>query len=112
MQSPDGGAGPSRVANFGEIENGHNHYCPGRGALNMMRSVGRRHIITIAATAAGLIVATTASSATAHSSPARPKPTVVLLHGAWADSSSWDGVVSRLQHDGYPVDVSRPHYAA
>jgi pimeloyl-ACP methyl ester carboxylesterase len=33
------------------------------------------------------------------------KPTVVLVHGAWADSSSWDGVVSRLQHDGYQVDV-------
>jgi pimeloyl-ACP methyl ester carboxylesterase len=32
-----------------------------------------------------------------------PKPTVVLVHGAWADSSSWDGVIERLQHDGYPV---------
>lgn len=31
------------------------------------------------------------------------KPTVVLVHGAWADSSSWKGVVSRLQNDGYPV---------
>ncbi len=30
-------------------------------------------------------------------------PTVVLLHGAWADSGAWDGVVKRLQHDGYPV---------
>jgi pimeloyl-ACP methyl ester carboxylesterase len=29
----------------------------------------------------------------------------VLVHGAWADSSSWDGVVSRLQRDGYTVDV-------
>ena len=34
-----------------------------------------------------------------------PKPTVVLVHGAWADSSSWSGVVSRLQDDGYPVVV-------
>jgi pimeloyl-ACP methyl ester carboxylesterase len=34
-----------------------------------------------------------------------PKPTIVLVHGAWADSSSWDGVVSRLQRDGYTVDV-------
>ena len=34
-----------------------------------------------------------------------PKPTVVLVHGAWADSGSWDGVVARLQRDGYPVDV-------
>ncbi len=33
----------------------------------------------------------------------RVMPTVVLLHGAWADSGAWDGVVQRLQHDGYPV---------
>jgi pimeloyl-ACP methyl ester carboxylesterase len=31
------------------------------------------------------------------------KPTVVLVHGAWADSSSWAGVVTRLQSDGYTV---------
>jgi pimeloyl-ACP methyl ester carboxylesterase len=33
------------------------------------------------------------------------KPTIVLEHGAWADGSSWDGVVTRLQQDGYTVDV-------
>ncbi|MGW0224797.1 alpha/beta fold hydrolase [Streptomyces tendae] len=32
-----------------------------------------------------------------------PKPTVVLVHGAFADASSWNGVVKRLQADGYPV---------
>jgi pimeloyl-ACP methyl ester carboxylesterase len=37
--------------------------------------------------------------------PEHAKPTVVLVHGAWADSSSWSGVVQRLQHDGYTVDV-------
>ncbi|MBM2619357.1 alpha/beta hydrolase [Actinoplanes sp. LDG1-06] len=31
------------------------------------------------------------------------KPTVVLVHGAWADSSSWNPVMERLRHDGYPV---------
>ncbi|GAA3794530.1 alpha/beta fold hydrolase [Streptomyces chiangmaiensis] len=31
------------------------------------------------------------------------KSTVVLVHGAFADSSSWNGVIERLQHDGYPV---------
>ncbi|MGE0216190.1 alpha/beta fold hydrolase [Mycolicibacterium sp.] len=31
------------------------------------------------------------------------KPTVVLVHGAFADSSSWNGVITRLQADGYPV---------
>src|SRR5919198_4490465 len=33
------------------------------------------------------------------------KPTVVLVHGAWADGSSWSEVVRRLQQDGYTVDV-------
>ena len=31
------------------------------------------------------------------------KPTVVLVHGAFADSSSWDGVIRILQKDGYKV---------
>ena len=29
----------------------------------------------------------------------------MLEHGAWADGSSWSGVVTRLQKDGYTVDV-------
>jgi pimeloyl-ACP methyl ester carboxylesterase len=33
----------------------------------------------------------------------RAKPTVVLVHGAWADASGWSGVIQRLQDDGYPV---------
>jgi pimeloyl-ACP methyl ester carboxylesterase len=31
------------------------------------------------------------------------KPAIVLIHGAWADSSCWNDVVGRLQADGYPV---------
>ncbi len=31
------------------------------------------------------------------------KPTVVLVHGAFADSSSWNGVITRLLARGYPV---------
>ena len=34
---------------------------------------------------------------------AAPKPTIVLVHGAWADASSWNGEVDRLQRDGYVV---------
>jgi len=30
-------------------------------------------------------------------------PTVVLVHGAFADSSSWTGVITRLQAEGVPV---------
>jgi pimeloyl-ACP methyl ester carboxylesterase len=32
-----------------------------------------------------------------------PKPTVVLVHGAFADASSWNGVIKRLHDKGYTV---------
>jgi pimeloyl-ACP methyl ester carboxylesterase len=37
--------------------------------------------------------------------PGGAKPTVVLVHGAWADGSSWKGEVRRLQAAGFTVDV-------
>jgi pimeloyl-ACP methyl ester carboxylesterase len=49
------------------------------------------------------------------------KPTIVLIHGAFADSGSWGGVAKKLAADGYPVlSVANPlrgvdsdaHYAA
>jgi pimeloyl-ACP methyl ester carboxylesterase len=60
---------------------------------------------TVLATLA-LVVATglAGPAATAVAGPSRlsaGKPTVVLVHGAWADSSSWNDVAPRLRHDGY-----------
>ncbi|MFE9825203.1 alpha/beta fold hydrolase [Streptomyces sp. NPDC005791] len=43
-----------------------------------------------------------AAAAASHSAP---KPTVLLVHGAWADSSSWSPVIDRLQAQGYPVQA-------
>src|SRR5918994_7971525 len=31
------------------------------------------------------------------------RPTIVLVHGAFADGSSWNGVIERLQHQGCSV---------
>lgn len=31
------------------------------------------------------------------------KPTIILVHGAFAESSSWGPVIARLGRDGYPV---------
>jgi pimeloyl-ACP methyl ester carboxylesterase len=45
------------------------------------------------------------SQATGGHSYSAVKPTIVLEHGAWADGSSWSAVVTRLQKDGYTVDV-------
>jgi pimeloyl-ACP methyl ester carboxylesterase len=46
-----------------------------------------------------------AQAAAASDSSTAPKATIVLEHGAWADGSSWSGVVTRLQQAGYTVDV-------
>jgi pimeloyl-ACP methyl ester carboxylesterase len=32
-----------------------------------------------------------------------PLPTIILVHGAWADGSSWSGVIEGLQSQGYKV---------
>jgi pimeloyl-ACP methyl ester carboxylesterase len=45
------------------------------------------------------IVAATFGSV--HAQPG--KPTIVLVHGAFADASSWNGVIEILEKDGYPV---------
>ena len=47
-----------------------------------------------------LAIATILLSSTAF---AASKPTVVLVHGAFAESSSWEGVASKLIKEGYPV---------
>jgi pimeloyl-ACP methyl ester carboxylesterase len=49
--------------------------------------------------------ATVATASTGTTSHSDVRPTIVLEHGAWADGSSWNGVVTRLQRDGYTVDV-------
>src|SRR3954471_11880153 len=35
--------------------------------------------------------------------PMSRSPNIVLVHGAWADGSSWSGVIQRLQKAGYHV---------
>ncbi|MEU3971108.1 hypothetical protein AB0H35_32220, partial [Streptomyces pseudogriseolus] len=36
-----------------------------------------------------------------------PRPTVVLVHGAFADSTSWNDVARELRREGHP----QPHLA-
>jgi pimeloyl-ACP methyl ester carboxylesterase len=70
----------------------------------------RRRLLAALALLATLVLAgpmtvAAAGSSTESSTPPSHKPTVVLVHGAWADGSSWAGVVQRLQRRGYPVRV-------
>jgi pimeloyl-ACP methyl ester carboxylesterase len=57
------------------------------------------------ALAAGLTASSAAGSSSSRAKSNSAKPTIVLVHGAWADSGSWDQVVSRLQRAGYTVSV-------
>jgi pimeloyl-ACP methyl ester carboxylesterase len=67
-------------------------------------------------TATGLLVAgagggpanagtATAPASNTSATEAASKPSIVLVHGAWADSGSWDAVVRRLQGMGYTIYV-------
>jgi pimeloyl-ACP methyl ester carboxylesterase len=71
----------------------------------------RRSVLKSIAAVSGLAAATvvvpgTAGVAGASGRPSgKAKPTIVLVHGAWADGSSWSDVIQRLQHDGYTVSA-------
>jgi pimeloyl-ACP methyl ester carboxylesterase len=66
--------------------------------------LGLVSVIGLAGCSSGGAAAAAAPSAAAPAVPPQgPKPTVVLVHGAFADASSWNGVVTRLQKQGYPV---------
>jgi len=52
-----------------------------------------------------VIVTVSVLPATAHAAGSGTSPTIVLVHGAWASSEGWDGVVAALQKDGYTTVV-------
>lgn len=71
-----------------------------------MKSTGRVKALAAAGLVSGVAVASLAvTNDLAVASPAahRAKPTVVLLHGAFADSSSWNSEVAYLRRHRYPV---------
>jgi len=74
----------------------------------MSPEVTRRQVLAtgaaVAGTAAVLAPLAPASAATrpATATP-KAKPTIVLVHGGFADGSSWNGVTERLQDAGYSV---------
>jgi pimeloyl-ACP methyl ester carboxylesterase len=61
-------------------------------------------ILAIAALAISASQLPSAHATTAHAAGSgAPKPTIVLEHGSWADGSSWNAVIRRLQRAGYTV---------
>ncbi|MFI7440649.1 alpha/beta fold hydrolase [Nonomuraea indica] len=74
------------------------------GARSAVRTLAT---VALAPIVAGSLLAATATSSSAaaaqQAGTGGAKPTVVLVHGAFADASSWSGVIRRLRDDGYPV---------
>ena len=75
---------------------------------------GRRLLAVAALTSAAFAATNAAGAETRASGPAAAtaaqptpaksaKPTVVLVHGGWADSSGWNDEITVLQEKGYPV---------
>ena len=76
----------------------------------MNNDVSRRQVLSAGAALAGAAAlmstpfgteAATASSAQADKRTGKARPTIVLVHGGYADSSCWNDVIGRLQHKGY-----------
>jgi pimeloyl-ACP methyl ester carboxylesterase len=80
--------------------------------MNLLRAVRLTKLRLIIAVALAVATVLAFSSQAAFARPGGPrafhgnggtKPVIVLVHGAWADASSWDGVIQRLQGDGFTV---------
>jgi pimeloyl-ACP methyl ester carboxylesterase len=66
----------------------------------------RQHALAIAPALALVVLLSLAASGPAGADSrahANERPTIVLVHGDWADASSWAGVIDRLQDRGFNV---------
>jgi pimeloyl-ACP methyl ester carboxylesterase len=75
--------------------------------VNIIRAVRPRRLWLIALSAivaiVGLLIPLSQPASAHTAKTVGPKPTIVLVHGAWADSGSWDAVTRNLLADGYTV---------
>jgi pimeloyl-ACP methyl ester carboxylesterase len=71
--------------------------------LTAFRPQRRAALVAAIALPMALLAGTTASGSVSDLTNARPRPTIVLVHGGWADSSGWNDEIASLQKKGYPV---------
>ena len=74
----------------------------------MDRAMRRRSLagvvgLTMLLVTLAVVVTARGSAATGRARSA--KPTIVLVHGAWANTASWSGVIARLEAEGYTADA-------
>ncbi|MFE1592322.1 alpha/beta fold hydrolase [Nocardia sp. NPDC058705] len=68
-----------------------------------MRKLVRFTVLAAAAVFAATACGTDAKSPSTPTTAAAVKPTIVLVHGSFSDSSSWDAVAGLLRDKGYQV---------
>jgi len=71
--------------------------------MNMLTSRNVVRLLLIAALSLGVILITSLGAILNPASAQDGKPTVVLVHGAFAESASWNGVLAKLIAKGYPT---------
>ncbi|MFE3167746.1 alpha/beta hydrolase [Streptomyces sp. NPDC059224] len=59
--------------------------------------------VTMAVTGVAAAAPPGGAASTGQTAGRQTKPTIVLVHGAWADTSSWNGEVTLLRRAGYTV---------
>ena len=74
-----------------------------RAARRRARRRRLRAAILLSTLTLGAVAATPTSAQARGAERGGGKPAIVLVHGAWADASSWHHVVRKLQSLGYPV---------
>ena len=65
--------------------------------------ISRRQMLAAGAAVigSGSLMTPSTSAAAAESFKSRTRPTIVLVHGGYADSSCWNATIAELQDDGY-----------
>jgi pimeloyl-ACP methyl ester carboxylesterase len=72
----------------------------GTPRLGWLRLAALLGLVALSVAGSSSVAATSRRLAGAHHAA---RPTIVLVHGAWADGSSWAAVIRRLQRRGYTV---------
>ncbi|HEU4926959.1 MAG TPA: alpha/beta hydrolase [Vicinamibacterales bacterium] len=76
---------------------------PSQRLISRLRAVRLRHAVALAAASLVASALTTTSMASSQTKQPSPEPTVILVHGAFADASGWSDEIRQLQNDGYTV---------